>query len=106
MSFSDRDGFIWFDGQMVPWRDAKVHVLTHSLHYGLGVFEGVRAYETDRGTAISLLHAHTVRFLRSAHILGMQLPHDPTISIAPYISVLLRLQLSSLSLLALPPYPS
>ena len=52
MSFSDRDGVSWFDGQMVPWRDAQVHVLTHTLHYGLGVFEGVRAYQTDRGTAI------------------------------------------------------
>ena len=54
MSFSDRDGVIWCDGQMVPWRDAQVHVLTHTLHYGLGVFEGVRAYQTDRG--LSLIH--------------------------------------------------
>lgn len=76
MSFSDRDGSIWFDGEMVPWREAKVHVLTHSLHYGLGVFEGVRAYETDRGTAIFRLAAHTERFFRSAHILGMQMPYD------------------------------
>ena len=76
MSFSDRDGSIWFDGAMVPWREAKVHVLTHSLHYGLGVFEGVRAYETDRGTAIFRLAAHTERFFRSAHILGMQMPYD------------------------------
>ena len=53
MSFADRDGFIWFDGQLVPWREAKVHVLTHTLHYGMGVFEGVRAYRTEsRGTAI------------------------------------------------------
>ena len=76
MSFSDRDGSIWFDGTMVPWREAKVHVLTHSLHYGLGVFEGVRAYETDRGTAIFRLAEHTERFFRSAHILGMQMPYD------------------------------
>ena len=76
MSFSDRDGSIWFDGEMVPWREAKVHVLTHTLHYGLGVFEGVRAYETDRGTAIFRLAAHTERFFRSAHILGMQMPYD------------------------------
>jgi len=76
MSFSDRDGSIWFDGAMVPWREAKVHVLTHSLHYGLGVFEGVRAYETDRGTAIFRLAEHTERFFRSAHILGMQMPYD------------------------------
>ncbi len=76
MSFSDRDGSIWFDGEMVPWREAKVHVLTHTLHYGLGVFEGVRAYETDRGTAIFRLVEHTERFFRSAHILGMQMPYD------------------------------
>ena len=76
MSFSDRDGSIWFDGAMVPWREAKVHVLTHTLHYGLGVFEGVRAYETDRGTAIFRLAEHTERFFRSAHILGMNMPYD------------------------------
>ena len=46
MSMADRDGLIWFDGKMVPWRDAKIHVLTHTLHYGMGVFEGVRAYDT------------------------------------------------------------
>ncbi len=76
MSFSDRDGNIWFDGEMVPWREARVHVLTHTLHYGLGVFEGVRAYETDRGTAIFRLSDHTDRFFRSAHILGMSIPYD------------------------------
>jgi len=76
MSFSDRDGVIWFDGQMVPWRDAQVHVLTHTLHYGLGVFEGVLAYQTDRGTAIFRLEDHTDRFFRSAHILGMKIPYD------------------------------
>ena len=46
MSMSDRDGFIWQDGKLVPWREATTHVLTHSLHYGMGVFEGVRAYKT------------------------------------------------------------
>ena len=76
MSFSDRDGWIWFDGQMVPWRDAKVHVLTHTMHYGLGVFEGVRAYRTETGTAIFRLEDHTRRLLRSAHILGMKIPYD------------------------------
>jgi len=76
MSFSDRDGTIWMDGEMVPWRDAKVHVLTHSLHYGLGVFEGVRAYQSEQGTAIFRLHDHTNRFFRSAHILGMDMPYD------------------------------
>ena len=76
MSLSERDGVIWFDGQMVPWRDAQVHVLTHTLHYGLGVFEGVRAYQTDRGTAIFRLEDHTDRIFRSAHILGMKIPYD------------------------------
>ena len=73
-SFADRDGVIWFDGQLVPWRDAKVHVLTHTLHYGLGVFEGVRAYSTDKGPAIFRLQDHTDRLFRSAHILSMPLP--------------------------------
>ena len=75
MSFADRDGFIWFDGEMVPWRDAKVHVLTHTLHYGMGVFEGVRAYETpDQGVAIFRLQDHTDRLFRSAKIMGMNMP--------------------------------
>tara|TARA_R110002072_G_scaffold1369_17_gene11467 strand:+ start:7888 stop:8817 length:930 start_codon:yes stop_codon:yes gene_type:complete len=75
-NFADRDGLIWFDGELVPWRDAKVHVLTHTLHYGLGVFEGVRAYETSNGPAIFRLQDHTDRLFRSAHILGMKLPFD------------------------------
>jgi len=65
----DRDGFIWFDGEMVPWRDAKVHVLTHSLHYGMGVFEGMRAYKTAAGTAVFRLQEHVDRLFGSAHIL-------------------------------------
>jgi branched-chain amino acid aminotransferase len=77
MSFADRDGLIWMDGEMVPWRDAKVHVLTHSLHYGMGVFEGVRAYKTrDNGTCIFRLQEHTDRLFRSAHIMGMNMPFD------------------------------
>ncbi|RTZ42311.1 branched-chain amino acid transaminase [Candidimonas sp. SYP-B2681] len=76
MSMSDRDGFIWYDGNLVPWRDATTHVLTHSLHYGLSVFEGVRAYNTDIGTAIFRLHDHTKRLFNSAHIYQMQLPFD------------------------------
>ncbi|WP_026244401.1 branched-chain amino acid transaminase [Dasania marina] len=77
MSMADRDGLIWLDGEMVPWREAKVHVLTHTLHYGLGVFEGVRAYNTESdGTAIFRLHDHTDRLFRSAHILGMKMPFD------------------------------
>jgi len=76
MSFSDRDGTIWSDGELIPWRDAKTHVLTHTLHYGLGVFEGVRAYATDRGPAIFRLHDHTRRLHNSAKILGMGMPYD------------------------------
>jgi len=75
MSMADRDGLIWFDGEMVPWRDAKVHVLTHTLHYGMGVFEGVRAYETEnRGTAIFRMKEHTNRLFDSAKIMNMQIP--------------------------------
>ena len=75
-TMADRDGVIWFDGEMVPWREAKVHVLTHTLHYGMGVFEGVRAYKTDRGTAIFRLEAHTDRLFDSAHIMCMPMPFD------------------------------
>jgi branched-chain amino acid aminotransferase len=71
-----RDGFIWLDGELVPWQEAKVHVLTHTLHYGMGVFEGVRAYETDRGPAVFRLEDHTDRFFNSAHILNMKLPFN------------------------------
>jgi len=74
MTMDDRDGLIWFDGEMVPWREAKTHVLTHTLHYGMGVFEGLRAYNTARGTAIFRLQAHTDRLHRSAHILAMPVP--------------------------------
>ena len=74
MNFADRDGLIWFDGQMVDWRDAKVHVLTHTLHYGMGVFEGVRAYHADDGAAIFRLQAHTDRLFRSAKIMNMDMP--------------------------------
>jgi len=75
--FDQREGWIWVDGEMVPWKDAKTHVLTHTLHYGLGVFEGVRAYSTpDRGTCIFRLKEHTDRLFRSAHILRMEMPFD------------------------------
>jgi len=76
MSMADRDGVIWYDGKLVPWREAQTHVLTHTLHYGMGVFEGVRAYETEPGTAIFRLQAHTDRLFRSAHILGMAIPYS------------------------------
>jgi branched-chain amino acid aminotransferase len=74
MSMADRDGHIWFDGKLVDWRDAKIHVLTHSLHYGMAVFEGVRAYNTINGTAIFRLHEHTRRLFNSAKIFQMKLP--------------------------------
>lgn len=77
MTMSDRDGQIWLDGEMLPWREAKIHVLTHTLHYGMGVFEGIRAYKTTRGTAIFRLHEHTERLCRSACIVGMPMPYDP-----------------------------
>lgn len=76
MSMADRDGFIWYDGKLVPWREATTHVLTHTLHYGMGAFEGVRAYHAAGGTAIFRLQAHTDRLFRSAHILGMSIPYD------------------------------
>jgi branched-chain amino acid aminotransferase len=71
MTMDDRDGKIWMDGEWVEWRDAKVHVLTHTLHYGAGVFEGLRAYHTDQGPAIFKLEEHTDRLFRSAHIMNM-----------------------------------
>ncbi|WP_455206348.1 branched-chain amino acid transaminase [Kaarinaea lacus] len=76
MSLDDRDGVIWLDGKFVPWRDAKVHVLTHTLHYGMGVFEGVRAYKAEHGTCIFRLKEHTDRLFRSAHIMNMKIPFD------------------------------
>ena len=75
MSMADRDGFIWYDGKLVPWRDATTHVLTHSLHYGVAVFEGVRAYKTERGTAIFRLAEHTQRLLNSGKIYMMDIPY-------------------------------
>ena len=76
MSMADRDGFIWHDGKLVPWREATTHVLTHSLHYGLAVFEGLRAYKTATGTAIFRLREHTERWFNSAHIFMMKMPYD------------------------------
>ena len=76
MSMADRDGFIWQDGKLIDWRDARIHVLTHSLHYGMAVFEGVRAYETDSGPAIFRLPEHTRRLLNSAKIFQMKVPFD------------------------------
>ena len=74
LSMADRDGWIWYDGRLVEWRSATTHVLTHSLHYGLAVFEGVRAYKTAIGTAIYRLKEHTERLFNSAHIYMMKIP--------------------------------
>jgi len=74
-NFSNRDGLIWFDGTLVPWQDAKVHVLTHSLHYGVAVFEGVRTYKTPNGPMIFRLADHTRRLFDSAHILQIDIPY-------------------------------
>jgi len=76
MSMADRDGHIWYDGKLVPWRDANTHVLTHSLHYGLAVFEGLRAYKTGSGTSIFRLKEHTERLFNSAHIYMMKIPYS------------------------------
>ena len=74
MSFEDRDGKIWMDGNLVDWREAKIHILTHTFHYGVGVFEGLRAYETPQGSAIFRLPCHLERFAMSAKIMGMPMP--------------------------------
>tara|TARA_Y100000590_G_scaffold136257_1_gene156000 strand:- start:15776 stop:16699 length:924 start_codon:yes stop_codon:yes gene_type:complete len=77
MNLSELDGHIWFDGNIVDWKEAKTHVLTYTLHYGLGVFEGVRAYSTPNGTSIFRLHDHTERLFRSAKTIGMKVPFSP-----------------------------
>jgi branched-chain amino acid aminotransferase len=76
MSMANRDGLIWMDGKLIPWRDANIHVLTHTLHYGMGVFEGIRAYKTDAGTAIFRLKEHTRRLFNSAKIFQMKMNHS------------------------------
>ena len=81
MGMDDCDGVIWFDGEFVPWKDAKVHVLTHTLHYGMGVFEGIRAYKSSSGTAIFRLSEHIDRLYASAHILNMKIPFNKTVVI-------------------------
>jgi branched-chain amino acid aminotransferase len=88
MTMADRDGLIWHDGRTVHWREAQTHVLTHTLHYGMGVFEGVRAYLTAQGPAIFRLREHTDRLFNSAHILGIKPPFDrDTIEEAQRIAV-------------------
>ena len=87
MSMADRDGFIWYDGKLVPWRNATTHVLTHSLHYGLAVFEGLRAYKTASGTSIFRLKEHTDRLFNSAHIYAMKLPYTKEVLIEAHKEV-------------------
>ena len=95
MSMADRDGWIWMDGELVPWRDAKIHVLTHSLHYGMAVFEGVRCYETQTGSAIFRLQDHTQRLLNSAKIFQMKIPYDAAVLEAAQKEVVRRNGLKS-----------
>ncbi len=95
MSMADRDGFIWYDGKLVPWRDATTHVLTHSLHYGVAVFEGVRAYRTDRGTAIFRLAEHTQRLLNSGKIYHMDIPYSKDVLMEAQLEVVRANKLES-----------
>ena len=90
LSMADRDGSIWYDGKLVEWRSATTHVLTHSLHYGLAVFEGVRAYQTAIGTAIFRLKEHTDRLFNSAHIYMMKIPFTREQLLKAQIGVLLQ----------------
>ena len=76
LNLAEREGWIWLDGKLVPWRNANVHVLTYTLHYGVGVFEGVRAYDTPRGPAFFRLREHTARLFDSAHILQIEVPYS------------------------------
>lgn len=95
MSMSDRDGKIWKDGQLIDWRDATIHVLTHSLHYGMGVFEGVRAYKTNKGTAIFRLKEHTQRLFNSAKIFQLNIPFDQQTIMRAQIDVIRENKLES-----------
>jgi len=95
MSMADRDGFIWYDGELVPWRDATTHVLTHSLHYGVSVFEGVRAYKTVNGTAIFRLAEHTQRLLNSGKIYLMNIPYSKDVLMEAQLEVVRANKLES-----------
>lgn len=95
MSMADRDGSIWYNGKLVEWRSAQTHVLTHTLHYGMGVFEGVRAYETANGPAIFRLQDHTDRFFNSARIVGMKLPFEKEAINKAHVEVVKANQLKS-----------
>ena len=92
-TMADRDGWIWMDGEMRPWRECTVHVLTYTLHYGVGCFEGVRAYQTPQGTAIFRLQEHTRRLFNSAKILGMPMPYSHDVLCEAQLDVLRRNEL-------------
>ena len=94
-SMADRDGKIWMDGQMVEWRDAKINVLTHTLHYGCGAFEGIRAYKTEQGPAIFRLQEHTDRLFNSAKILRMTIPFSKEVVSQAKIDVVRENKLES-----------
>lgn len=95
MSMADRDGVIWYDGEMVPWRNATTHVLTHTLHYGMGVFEGLRAYQTPGGPAIFRLPEHTERLFHSAHVFRMKIPFDQPTLIQAQLDIVRQNRLTS-----------
>lgn len=95
MSMDDLDGFIWKDGKLIDWRGATTHVLTHSLHYGLAVFEGLRVYETVKGPAIFRLQDHTDRLFHSAHILNIKIPFSKEIINRAQIDVVRENKLNS-----------
>ncbi|RXZ36580.1 branched-chain amino acid transaminase [Oxalobacteraceae bacterium CAVE-383] len=95
MAMDDLDGKIWKDGKLLDWRDAKIHVLTHSLHYGMAVFEGVRAYQTEQGSAVFRLQEHTKRLFNSAKIFQMQVPFDMQTIIDAQLEVLRENKLAS-----------
>ena len=95
MAMDDLDGKIWKDGVMLDWRDAKIHVLTHSLHYGMAVFEGVRAYQTELGSAVFRLQEHTKRLFNSAKIFQMQVPYDMQTIVDAQLDVLRENNLAS-----------
>ncbi|WP_225721260.1 branched-chain amino acid transaminase [Candidatus Vallotiella sp. (ex Adelges kitamiensis)] len=95
MSMADREGKIWMDGKLIDWRNAKIHVLTHTLHYGMGVFEGVRAYQISEGTAIFRLREHTNRLFNSAKIFQMNVPFDQRTIIDAHCNVVRENKLQS-----------
>ena len=88
MDLSKISGEIWFDGEMIDWQDANTHLLTHTLHYGLGVFEGVRAYSTQKGPSIFRLDDHTDRLFKSAETVNMEIPYSKEVLNAAHQEVI------------------